>query len=39
MGGRVWGLQKIANEKNDDCLENERRVVMWDGRNGMEKWN
>lgn len=32
MGGRVWGLQNVANEKNDDCLENERRVVVWDGK-------
>jgi hypothetical protein len=32
MGGRAWGLQNVANEKNDDCLENERRVVVWDGK-------
>lgn len=29
MYKKVWALQNIANEKNDDCLENTRRVISF----------
>ena len=29
MYKKVWALQNISNEKNDDCLEGERRVVSF----------
>lgn len=29
MYKKVWALQNISNEKNDDCLENVRRIVCF----------
>jgi len=29
MYKKVWALQNISNQKNDDCLEGERRVVSF----------
>ena len=26
---KIWALQNVSNDRNDDCLENERRVVCF----------
>ena len=29
MYKKIWALQNISNDRNDDCLENERKVVCF----------